>query len=83
MIGPLAMGGLSDWFGLNAPIFGGALLCLAFTLFALRWRPILETQTDLHFAIVSVVEDTHLMTMHQMLHHQPPAWRLHAHYARD
>ena len=51
------MGGLSDWFGLNAPIFGGALLCLAFTLLALRWRPILETQTDLHFAFVSVVED--------------------------
>lgn len=45
-LGVLAMGGLADWFGLDAPIFSGALMCAGFALFALRWRRILNAQTE-------------------------------------
>jgi MFS family permease len=37
-LGVLMMGALSDWFGLAAPIIGGALVCIVFAAYGLRWR---------------------------------------------
>jgi len=43
-LGVLAMGAASEWFGLSAPVMGGALLCLVFAVWALRWRRRLDQE---------------------------------------
>jgi len=43
-LGVLVMGTLSEWFGLAAPVFAGALVCIGFAAFGLRWRTRLNAE---------------------------------------
>jgi MFS family permease len=47
-LGVLAMGALSERFGLAAPVLGAALLCVAFGLYGFRWRERLDGEVALH-----------------------------------
>lgn len=47
-LGVLVMGTLSEWFGLAAPVIGGAAVCVGFALYGLRWRTRLDVEVAAH-----------------------------------
>ncbi len=56
-LGVLAMGALSEWLGLSTPVLCGALVCMAFAIWGLRWRARLDRDVLRHeagFATLSV-----------------------------
>ena len=53
-LGVLAMGGLSEWLGMDLPVSGGAVLAIGFALYALRWRHLLNAETEQHQQVTSV-----------------------------
>jgi predicted MFS family arabinose efflux permease len=46
-LGVLLMGTLSEWFGLAAPVLGGALVCIGFAAYGARWRRRVDAQVAL------------------------------------
>ena len=47
-LGVLLMGTASDWFGLAAPVIGGAVVCILFAVYGLRWRDRLNAEIASH-----------------------------------
>jgi predicted MFS family arabinose efflux permease len=46
-LGVLAMGVLSEWWGMRTPVLAGALLCVACAAWALRWQRGIDAQATL------------------------------------